>query len=113
MSGLYWPACSSSKYCCASLTRSGFVSRSKTVVTYTCAQLVVPLWAIGVAIANACHQVWLGPPPGTLAGYLIVIVGMVQEMSPMSSEPPPVLNCAAIGAETPDTSVRRPSGSLP
>ena len=55
---------------------------------WTLAPAKLPLCAMGVAIAIPLAQLCPGPP-GMLAGYLSVTVGMFQDTSPMSSEPPP------------------------
>ena len=50
-----------------------------------------PLCAIGVAIAIASAQ-WCPFVPGIFAGYLNTMVGKFQEMSAISSDPPPQEN---------------------
>src|SRR3989304_4368736 len=75
------------------------------------APAVAPLWAMGVAMAMAFAQ-WCPGPPGMFEGNRSVTVGRTQVMSPMSSEPPPILLSSGSGSSRLPSSIFRPS-SLP
>src|ERR1700744_310049 len=72
----------------ASLTSCGVVIRSSTVIATALAPATAPLWAIGVAIAIAASLLCM-VALGMLDGNIIITVGIVQVMSPTSSEAPP------------------------
>src|SRR5579863_91003 len=68
---------------------SGLVKRSRSVMACALAPAMTPLCAIGVAIEIALAQLWPGKL-GMFDGYHKTMVGTFQEMSPISSEGPPL-----------------------
>ena len=64
------------------------MKQSKSVMAVAFAPASDPLWAMGVAMAMASAQ-WWPLVPGMFAGKRNTTVGMFQEISAISSEPPP------------------------